>query len=145
MMETRDELIEMGNCANPACKKPWTMTQGEKAFFDEMIKRKAAQGDKFSIPTHCLECRNARKLVSDKGKKITPESIISRLEHMEREAEKGHYIMDDEELANDLRGVIRLVKSIFGPKTTEHQRRTNVETKESVGQPSQSGSVPAES
>ncbi|SRR6266576_882101 len=131
MTEARDELIEMGNCTS--CNKPWYMTVGEKSFFQSLIDKKAAEGGKFSMPTHCKDCRDIKK----NRRIITPESAISKVEHMAREAEKGHYIMDDEELANDLKDVARMLRTLFGSKL----RRENDKNQESVGQHTEGGSV----
>jgi hypothetical protein len=132
----RDELIEMGEC--PTCHNPWSMTVGEKSFFQAMIAAKATEGEKFSMPKNCRDCRAIKR-----NKKITPESIISRVEHMVREAEKGHYIMDDEELANDLRSVTKMLKQMFGPKNRSSNDKT--QNPESVGQHTDGGGLQAES
>lgn len=130
----RDELIPMGKCST--CGKEWEMTVGEKQFFDSMIVKKAAEGGKFSMPNHCKDCRDAKK-----GRKVSPESIISKVEAMARKADEGLYNFDGEILAADLMNVSKMLKAIFPRKN----RSSNEQNKESVGQPAASGSLQTES
>lgn len=134
-MNQVDELVPMGKCANPQCGKEWSMTVGEKQFFDRKIAKMKAEGNTFRMPTHCRECRNAKK-----GNRISPEQIIGKVGSMARKAEEGHYSFEDEVLAKDLQNVLKMLKAIF-PKN----RRGNVQAKEAVAQPPESGDVQAES
>jgi hypothetical protein len=131
-----DELIQMPNEC-PGCHQPWSMTVGEKQFFEDIIERKTAEGKEFSMPTHCKSCRDKKK-----GTRITPESIISKVESMIRRADNGDYALEIDDLVDDLKSVSKMLKTMF-PRP--QRRRSDKIQEEAVGEPAASGSVQAES
>lgn len=126
-----EEFFQMGKC--PSCKEEWTMTAGEHSFFQKLVERKTANGEEFSMPTHCRTCRESKRKV-----RIAPTEIISKVEEMANRAFNGDYNFEDEKLTEELRQVVKMLRSTFS--RTKREKREHVENTESVGQSAASGS-----
>jgi hypothetical protein len=129
-----DELIPMGKCHS--CKTEWFMTIGERAFFQKLIAKKEGEGKRFSMPTHCQSCRESKRT-----QVANPEQIIARLEEMARKAFEGGYNFEDDKLTDELRSLVKMMRSIYPKRKTANEEQNT----ESVGQSAASGGDQIES
>lgn len=101
----------MGLCRT--CGKDWSMTEGEHKYYQDMIEKRKNAGQDFSMPTHCVSCRQAKKTQI-----ISPVRIIEKLEVMTRKAQNNEYTMNEEKLVKELQIVTGLLKKFVNYSNT---------------------------
>lgn len=97
-------LLTMPPCID--CKKPWTMFESEKTWWDELVLK-----FKYTFPIRCPDCRRKKKARKNEEHKS---QISGRLNEIAENLDAGMYDQFAEEgkLAQELREIAEQVEGL---------------------------------
>lgn len=90
-------LIAMGKC--PTCGEDWSMSEGEQKYFKDIMEKKKKEGEIFSMPRHCRNCRKSKR-----------NPILEKVEYMIKRARNNEYDFDTTGLLSDLQNLRGIAK-----------------------------------